>query len=88
MEARVLASHGDGTFTIKYSDGQTEDDVPKACMRAPAERKGRGSSKRTSADEDKKRTCVEKGCFRGDTLSDMTVAPVDALDRYIARDTH
>lgn len=33
MEGRVLASHGDGTFTIKYADGQTEEDVPDKCMR-------------------------------------------------------
>lgn len=39
----MLASHGDGTFTVKYSDGQTEEDVPKACVRAVrGDSRGRG----------------------------------------------
>ena len=32
----MLACHGDGTFTIKYRDGQTEEDVPESCVRTAA----------------------------------------------------
>lgn len=39
----MLADHGDGTFTIKYSDGQTEEDVPEACARAVPRSDSRGS---------------------------------------------
>ena len=50
----MLASHGDGTFTIKYSDGQAEDDVPKTCMRPTASRRGGRRGKRNPSHEDRR----------------------------------
>lgn len=38
---RVLATHGDGTFTVKYANGETEEDVPKACIRVETGRERR-----------------------------------------------
>lgn len=46
----MLADHGDGTFTVKYADGQTEEDVPRECVRATAAtaRKRGGRSRNAS----------------------------------------
>lgn len=63
IKGEVLADHGDGTFTIKYSDGQTEEDVPEACVRAVATgEEGRsrsasrgGSREREASDGDTRR---------------------------------
>lgn len=46
----MLARHGDGTFTIKYSDGQTEEDVPESCVRAAAAApRGRSRDRRSAS---------------------------------------
>lgn len=55
-EGEVLASHGDGTFTVKYLDGQTEDDVPEACLRSAAGRRERRRGQRGFSGEDRRRT--------------------------------
>ena len=52
----MLASHGDGTFTVKYLDGQTEDDVPEACLRSAAGRRERRRGQRGFSGEDRRRT--------------------------------
>lgn len=44
IQGRVLASHSDGTFTVKYADGEIEEDVPDNCMRAAAPQEHRGRS--------------------------------------------
>ncbi len=50
VEGKVLASHGDGTFTIKYADGQTEEDAPKECVRTPpAPARDRGGRSRNAS---------------------------------------
>lgn len=45
----MLAVHGDGTFTVKYASGQTEEDVPSAYVRAtaPTTRRLGGRSRNT-----------------------------------------
>ncbi|CAB1112242.1 unnamed protein product [Ectocarpus sp. CCAP 1310/34] len=49
-EGEVLACHGDETFTIKYSDGQTEEDVPESCVRAAAAApRGRSRDRRSAS---------------------------------------
>ncbi|CBJ33221.1 calmodulin-like myosin-light chain [Ectocarpus siliculosus] len=49
-EGEVLACHGDGTCTIKYSDGQTEEGVPESCVRAPAAApRGRSRDRRSAS---------------------------------------
>ena len=52
----MLASHGDGTFTIKYSSGLTEEDVPKACIRAAIKARLGSRNKRPPSRGDAKRT--------------------------------
>lgn len=56
-EGEVLANHGDGTFTVKYADGQTEEDVPRACVRATAAttRRRGGHTRSTSQSSEKGR---------------------------------
>lgn len=41
----MLAAHGDGTLTVKYANGKTEEDVPKACIRAEGGRERRGGAR-------------------------------------------
>lgn len=55
-QGEVLASHGDGTFTVKYLDGQTEDDVPEACLRSAAGRREGRREQRVFSGEDRRRT--------------------------------
>lgn len=50
----VLADHGDGTFTVKYANGQTEDDVPRECVRATAATARKRSGRGRSASQSKK----------------------------------
>lgn len=52
----MLASHGDGTFTVKYSDGQVEEDAPKACVRAAAGRREEKIRGQSLSDDHKRRT--------------------------------
>lgn len=54
----MLADHGDDTFTVKYADGQTEEDVPRACVRAAAAttRRRADRSRNTSQSAKERRT--------------------------------
>lgn len=54
-DGRVLASHGDGTFTVEYSSGKAEEDVPKRCIRAAAGvRLGTGNRRSPSRENGKR----------------------------------
>ena len=50
----MLADHGDGTFTVKYAAGQTEEDVPRECVRATAATAGRRGGRSRDASQKSK----------------------------------
>lgn len=78
----MLASHGDGTFTVKYSDGQTEEDVPKACVRAVAGSAGeRGRSNRSRSASRGRR----EGRARADSRDEGVWVAVERMARELAK---
>lgn len=79
----MLACHGDGTFTVKYSDGQTEEDVPKACVRAVrgvSRGRGRNSSRGASRGTREGRTHAGGG-------DDGVWAAVECMAKELAKST-